>query len=94
MAEKQAPTNRSAALIETKSQRIARNFDNLQRHGETDSSELEWLLDELHKARVLLKACLGDYGHIGFTDRHGMADRIRNRLGLDADGREIAEAVE
>ena len=25
----------------------------------------------------LLRSCLGDYGHPSFTDRHGMADRIR-----------------
>ena len=27
--------------------------------------------------RELLQECLGDYGHPRFTDRHGMADRIR-----------------
>ena len=30
--------------------------------------------------RSLLKECLGDYGHPMFTDRHGMADRIREAL--------------
>ena len=83
-----------AALTETKSERITRNFNNLQRYGETDSSELEWLLDELNKCRALLRSCLGDYGHPNFTDRHGMADRLRKRLGIDADGVEIRELVE
>ena len=28
----------------------------------------------------MLKECLRDYGHVGFTDRGGMADRIRALL--------------
>jgi hypothetical protein len=34
-----------------------------------------------HDALVaLLRECLSDYGHHNFTDRHGMADRIRRVL--------------
>lgn len=34
----------------------------------------------LEKARTILSACLQDYGDQYFTDRHGMADRIRPAL--------------
>jgi hypothetical protein len=30
--------------------------------------------------RLLLEECLADYSHPQFTDRYGMADRIRNVL--------------
>jgi hypothetical protein len=29
---------------------------------------------------ALLRECLSDYGHPNFTDRHGMADRLRAAL--------------
>ena len=31
----------------------------------------------MRRAESLLRECLGDYGHPNFTDRHGMADRLR-----------------
>ena len=34
----------------------------------------------IEKAAALLRSCLSDYGHPNFTDRHGMADRLRNFL--------------
>jgi len=42
-------------------------------------------IKELHTFRVerlenLLRSCLSDYGDVNFTDRHGMADRIRKVL--------------
>lgn len=92
MAKGQPITN-VRVLTESKSQRITRNFENLQKWGETDAPELEWLLDELNKCRALLRSCLGDYGARNFTDRHNMADRIRKRLGVDESGREIQEPV-
>jgi hypothetical protein len=39
----------------------------------------------LERSQSLLRECLGDYGHRNFTDRYGMADRIRAALtGEDA----------
>ena len=38
------------------------------------------LLAAVERMRPLLRECLGDYGHKNFTDRHGMADRIRAAL--------------
>jgi hypothetical protein len=34
----------------------------------------------LEEAQSMLRECLRDYGHPNFTDRHGMADRIRATL--------------
>ena len=42
--------------------------------------EIERLREQLGKARSLLHECLTDYGHPNFTDRHGMADRLRLAL--------------
>lgn len=43
-------------------------------------SERAELLATVERMRPLLRECLGDYGHKNFTDRHGMADRIRAAL--------------
>ncbi len=43
-------------------------------------SERAELLATVERMRPLLHECLGDYGHRNFTDRHGMADRIRAAL--------------
>lgn len=40
-------------------------------------------LAQADPARSLLRSCLGDYGHSNFTDRHGMAPRIRTVLGVE-----------
>jgi len=36
---------------------------------------------EIAVMRSVLESCLEDYGNPRFTDRHGMANRIRNALG-------------
>jgi len=40
------------------------------------------LADRLTQAEAVLRSCLSDYSHPSFTDRHDMASRIRNVLGL------------
>ncbi len=39
--------------------------------------EISDLRARLEAAEALLRSCYGDYSHVGFTDRHGMADRIK-----------------
>ena len=41
----------------------------------------------LERSQSLLRECLGDYGHRNFTDRNGMADRIRAALNQKGDER-------
>jgi hypothetical protein len=41
----------------------------------------------LARSQSLLRECLGDYGHRNFTDRYGMADRIRSALNQKGDER-------
>jgi hypothetical protein len=41
----------------------------------------------LERSESLLRECLGDYGHPNFTDRYGMADRIRTALNQKGDER-------
>jgi hypothetical protein len=41
----------------------------------------------LERSQSLLRECLGDYGHRNFTDRYGMADRIRAALNQKGDQR-------
>ncbi len=36
---------------------------------------------------AVLRSCLSDYGHPNFTDRHGMADRLRKII-AKAEGRQ------
>lgn len=43
-------------------------------------SERAKLLATVERMRPLLIECLSDYGHRDFTDRYGMADRIRAAL--------------
>ena len=43
-------------------------------------SERAELLATVERMRPLLIECLSDYGHRDFTDRYGMADRIRAAL--------------
>ena len=49
-----------------------------------EANELEDTLNEaairIEELENLLRLCLEDYGSIHFTDRHGMADRIRRAL--------------
>jgi len=35
---------------------------------------------EINRLLALLRECLSDYSHPNFTDRHGMADRLRDAL--------------
>jgi hypothetical protein len=46
--------------------------------------EQRWALG---RSESLLRECLGDYGHPNFTDRYGMADRIRTALNQKGDER-------
>lgn len=39
--------------------------------------------NEIDSLRAILRECLGDYGHQNFTDRHGMAARIRSVLKVE-----------
>lgn len=73
-------------MAETKQGRLDRLYAQLQQIGEWDADDMMWALDELNKCRALLRACLSDYGDARFTDRHGMAERLRARLGVDASG--------
>lgn len=41
--------------------------------------------EEIKRLRALLLRCLEDYSHPNFTDRHGMADRIRLALGIESE---------
>lgn len=41
---------------------------------------IDRLQEQLDKARGLLRYALADYSHPNFTDRYGMADRIRAAL--------------
>ena len=43
-------------------------------------SQRAQLLATVERMRPLLIECLSDYGHRDFTDRYGMADRIRAAL--------------
>jgi len=44
------------------------------------AAENKRLRGALERSQSLLRECLGDYSHRNFTDRHGMADRIRAAL--------------
>lgn len=52
---------------------------NLDHVGCDNATALE-MCSEIERLRALLRACLTDYGHHNFTDRYGMADRIRRAL--------------
>ncbi len=69
-------------MLETKQQHLDRIASDHQKHGDTDGPDLEWLLDELSKARAVLRSCLRHHGDgpLGVS--------IRNRLGIDANGQE------
>jgi hypothetical protein len=45
-----------------------------------DSHEVIMLKMTIAGMRSVLRDCLADYSHPQFTDRHGMADRIRRAL--------------
>lgn len=44
------------------------------------SAKIETLLAAALAANSMLRVCLSDYSHPSFTDRHGMADRLRDRI--------------
>ena len=45
-----------------------------------DRQEIMMLTLTIAGMRSVLRDCLADYSHPQFTDRHGMADRIRRAL--------------